>query len=251
MKIKFLPIFLFITALLKAQGPPIITDSPYLLGLDGRGIRTFGKFISTQTGETYIHVFAVPYNANTDLQLGLIQPYIVQSPKAGNSKSGFGNLSVFGKYSVIQIDAKAKTFRGLLKYTQTFSTGASELNPSITISQLAFVTGLVTTKYGIYGTVGYTFVSDNMPDNFIYDFALGYPLLPQKYPPFQLNTYLEFNGSYTFDIDKHILFITPGVQFITASNFLMEVGLQLPLIDNNETEELKYNLLAGIRFLFY
>lgn len=250
-RIKFIFVFLFITALLKAQGPPIFTDSPILLGLEGRGIRTFGKFVSTKNSETYTHVFAIPYNVTKDLQLGLIQPYIVHTPKDGETKSGFGNLTVFGKYSVIQIDSKAKTFRGLLKFTQTFSTGSSNLNTSITVSQFAFVTGFVTTKYGIYSTVGYSFVSDDMPDNLIYDFAFGYPLLPQKYPPFQLNTYLEFNGAYVFNNHKHILFITPGIQLITTSNFLIEVGLQLPLIENNETEELKYNLLAGVRFLFY
>ncbi|GAB4300659.1 MAG: hypothetical protein Kow0098_28220 [Ignavibacteriaceae bacterium] len=251
-KVKIFSLFfLFITEFLIAQGPPIFSDTPLMLGLEGRGIRTFGKFLSSENTVTYNYVLAVPYNVTTDLQIGLQQPYVVQSPEVGGTKSGFGNLSVAGKYSVIQIDSKAKSFRGLIKFTQTFSTGADELNSGITISQFKFVTGYVTTGYGLYSTIGYSFVSDDLPDNLIYDFTFGYPLLPQKFPPFQLNTYLEFNGLYTLDINEHVLFISPGLQLITTSNFLIEAGVQLPVIENNKTKELKYNLLVGIRFLFY
>ncbi|MBI1936917.1 MAG: hypothetical protein HYS25_02220 [Ignavibacteriales bacterium] len=250
-RIEFIFVFALAAVSLQAQGPPIFTDSPILLGLEGSGLRTFGKLSSTEVGKTYTQIFALPYNVTADFQVGAVQPYLFNFPKSGNDQSGWGNLSVFGKYSVIQIDAKAKTFRGLLKFTQTFSTGSSNFsNNSITTSQFAFVSGFVTTQYGLYASVGYSFISDDMPDNLNYDFAFGYPLLPQKYPPFQLNSYLEFNGSYFFDTNAHILFITPGIQFIGSSNFLIEAGLQLPLI-NVGTDELKYNLLAGARFLFY
>jgi len=35
----------------KAQGPPIFTDTPILLSLDGGGIRTFGQLISKENAK--------------------------------------------------------------------------------------------------------------------------------------------------------------------------------------------------------
>ena len=232
-----------------SQGPPIFTDSPYLLGLDGGGIRTFGKYISTEVGQTYVQPLVVPFNVTTDFQVGGIQSYVFRSPDNGESQSGFGNFTLFGKYSIIQIDGKAKTFRTLLKYTQTFITGASNVSVDASASQIAIVTGYITTKYGIYGTVGYTFVSNSLPDNLIYNFALGYPLLPQKYPPFQLNLFLELNGVHTFDVNKHLLFVSPGLQLITSSTFLIESGMQIPVIDDRNATNYTYTL--GIRYLFF
>jgi len=69
---------------------------------------------------------------------------------------------------MFQINRRAKTFRGLLKFTQTFPTGASNVSADVYSSQIMFVTGYVTLKYGLYSSAGYTFVSKNLPDNFVY-----------------------------------------------------------------------------------
>jgi hypothetical protein len=242
-------IYLLFAQSLNAQGPPIFTDSPLLLGLEGGGIRTFGKYISTESGQTYIQPMIVPYNVTTDFQIGGIQPYVFRSPDNSESQSGFGNFTLFGKFSIIQIDGRAKTFRALLKYTQTFTTGASNVSVNANASQFSIVTGYVTINYGIYGTVGYTFVSNDLPDNLIYNFAFGYPLLPQKYPPFQLNIFIELNGIHTLDVNKHLLFVSPGLQLMTSSTFLIETGVQVPVIDDRNTTKFAYTL--GIRFLFF
>ncbi len=254
MKSKSL-LFVFVISLvifsskILAQGPPIFTDSPLLLGLEGGGIRTFGKYISTESGQSYIHPLVVPYNVTTDFQIGGVQPFVFQSPDNGESQSGFGNFTLFGKFSIIQIDGRAKTFRALLKYTQTFTTGASNVSVNANASQFSIVTGYITINYGIYGTVGYTFVSRDLPDNLIYNFAFGYPLLPQKYPPFQLNIFLELNGTHTLDVNQHLLFVSPGLQLLTSSTFLIESGVQIPLVDDRNTTKFTYAL--GIRFLFF
>jgi len=248
-KLTSVSLLLLISTSIYAQGPPIFTDSPLLLGLEGGGIRTFGKYISTESGQTFIQPLVVPYNVTTDFQIGGIQPYVFRSSEDGESHSGFGNFTLFGKYSIIQIDGRAKTFRALLKYTQTFTTGASNVSLKANTSQFSIVTGYVTINYGIYGTVGYSFVSSNLPDNLIYNFAFGYPLLPQKYPPFQLNLFLELNGTHTLDIDQHLLFVSPGLQLMTSSTFLIETGVQIPLIDDRNTTKFAYSL--GIRFLFF
>jgi len=232
-----------------AQGPPIITESPYLLGLEGGGIRTFGKIVSTDLGETYVQPFAIPYNLSTNFQIGVIQPFVTRFPKNGENQSGFGNFSLFVKQMLVQIDAKAKTFRSLLKFTQTFPTGASNVSADVYSSQVMLVTGYVTLKYGLYGSVGYTFVSKNLPDNLVYNFAFGYPLLPQKYPPLQLNLYLELNGQRFFEVDKNLLFFSPGLQLITSSKLLFETSVQIPIVDDNNI--LKYTYSFGIRWLVF
>ena len=248
-KLTSISFLLLISISLYAQGPPIFTDSPLLLGLEGGGIRTFGKYISTESGQTYIQPLVVPYNVTTDFQIGGIQAYVFRNPDNGESQSGFGNFTLFGKYSIIQIDGRAKTFRALLKYTQTFTTGASNVSVNANASQFSIVTGYVTINYGIYGTIGYTFVSNDLPDNLIYNFAFGYPLLPQKYPPFQLNLFLELNGTHTLDLDQHLLFVSPGLQLMTSSTFLIETGVQIPVVDDRNTTKFAYTL--GIRFLFF
>lgn len=247
--IKIILCYLFISQIIIAQGPPIFTDSPILLGLEGGGIRTFGKFISSESGNIYAQSLVIPYNLTTDLQIGGMQPFVIQSLDNGENKLGFGNFSIFSKYSIIQIDAMAKTFRALLKFTQSFPTGAEEVSPANYVSQLAIVTGYVTTKYGIYGTVGYNFVSNNLSNNFIYNFAFGYPLLPQRYPPFQLNLFIELNGSHILDQKKHFLLVSPGFQLVTSSTFLVESGFQIPIIDDRNTINIVYTL--GIRHLFF
>jgi len=238
-----------ITNTTKAQGPPIYTDTPILLGLDGGGIRTFGKFTSTETGKTFVQPFIIPYNLTTDFQIGVVQPFIVLSPKGQDSKTGFGNLSVFGKYSIFQNDGKGKTFRGLLKYKQSLNTGSGKVSLKAVISKFDFVTGYITTKFGIYGSIGYAFISNNMNDKVFFNLAFGYPLLPQKYPPFQINLFLEFNGSNTLDINKYLIFVSPGIQLIATSTFLIEAGFQIPVID--DLNLIDYSTSLGIRYLIF
>lgn len=232
-----------------AQGPPINTDTPILLGLTGGGFRTFGKVISTDFGETYVQPFVIPYNLTTNFQIGVMQPFVTRFPKNGKNQSGFGNLSLFAKQTIFQINKRAKTFRGLLKFTQTFPTGASNVSTDVYSSQIMFVTGYVTLKYGFYGSAGYMFVSKNLPDNLVYNFAFGYPLLPQKYPPFQLNLYLELNGQHVYEVDKSLLFLSPGLQLITSSRLLFETSVQIPIADDRNIFNYTYSF--GIRWLVF
>ncbi|MCH8325745.1 MAG: hypothetical protein IIB83_04160, partial [Bacteroidetes bacterium] len=164
MKLYIIIFLLFFNLIpLYAQGPPINTDSPILLGLEGGGFRTFGKIVSTDLGETYIQPLAIPYNLTTDFQIGVIQPFISTYPKNKNNNSGFGNLSLFAKQMLLQIDSKAKTFRSLLKFTQTFPTGASSVSADVYSSQFMLVTGFVTLDYSLNTSIGYSFVSENLP----------------------------------------------------------------------------------------
>ena len=114
--------FLIISQEVFAQGPPINTDTPIMLGLQGRGIRTFGKIIRKATllkdGDeiadpleqrvtVWITPVAVPYNLFKDkFQLGVIIPFMkVDLNTSGKdiSSSGIGDLRVFAKYLVYHL----------------------------------------------------------------------------------------------------------------------------------------------------
>ena len=97
MNSNFFRIFLLLIAAFSlkpahAQGPPIYTGTPILLGLDGGGLRTFGRYISKENGTAYVQPFAVPYNLTTKFQIGGIVPFVSKSPEGLERKSGIGDV---------------------------------------------------------------------------------------------------------------------------------------------------------------
>jgi len=251
-------IFLLWCAEAKAQGPPIFTDTPIMLGLDGRGVRTFGRYINRENVKVYVQPLVVPFNINARWQLGTILPWRSINPEIDGIKttSGFGDLTVFTKFQVFQKDGKGKTFRGLFKLTETFPTGNSSESPAVGsgvyTTSIGFVTGFITTSYGIYGEFGYNISSAGAPNNLIYNFAFSYPLLPQQYPPFQLNISIDLNGKATPEFDQSILFFSPGLQLITGKRFLLETGVQLPLTQSGYSgNKFNYTYTLGMRILIF
>lgn len=241
---------------IQAQGPPIFTDTPIMLGLAGRGLRTFGTYVDKENAKVYMQPIAIPYNISSRWQIGVIAPFVNVSPEGLDSRFGLGDVKVFTKYQLIQRDGKGKTFRTLIKLTETFPTGNSKDLPSLGSGAyqtiIGLVSGYITTQYGIYGEVAYNFVSDGVPDNFIYNIAFGLPLLPQQYPPKQLNLFLEFNGNYIIEGGNNNLFISPGVQWIAGRRFLLETGLQIPLIEDvPENQKTNFRYTLGTRILIF
>ncbi|MBL4642398.1 MAG: hypothetical protein JKY44_02280 [Flavobacteriaceae bacterium] len=81
---------------------------------------------------------------------------------------------------------------------------------------------------------------------------MGIPLLPQKYPQKQINTFIEFNGNYVIDPNIHTIFISPGLQFIPGRRMLFETSFQIPIVQNNiSTTKTKFMFLLGTRFLIH
>ncbi len=253
-KVLQILILLFSITPLFAQGPPITTQTPVMLGLEGNGIRTFGKFISKKNVNVYIQPIGIPYNISTKFQIGGIFPFKFINPKNGDAVNGFADLTIFAKYQLYKKDGKAKTFRILANVKQTFPTGKTSTMPAIGsgLSQtyIGFVLGKISTKAGFYSDFGYTITNKGITDSFSYNFSVGIPLLEQKYPQKQLNTFLEFNGNYLFDPNIHIVFLSPGLQWIPGRRFLLETSFQIPIVQENITvNKTNYMLLIGTRFL--
>ncbi len=253
-KKQYLIFFILFSSMAFAQGPLITTQTPVMLGLEGNGIRTFGKFISKEKANVYVQVFAIPYNISPKFQVGGILPYKSIKPKGMNVVNGFADMTLFAKYQLYKKDGKAKTFRILANLKQTFPTGNSSNMPAVGggLSQtyIGLILGKITSAVGVYGDFGYTLTNKGATDSFSYNFSVGVPLLPQKYPQKQLNSFLEFNGNYLFDSNNHTLFISPGFQFIPGRRFLFETSFQIPIVQQNITaNKTNYMLLLGTRFL--
>lgn len=239
-----------------AQGPPIFTDTPIMLGLEGKGVRTFGKYISKKNANVYMHPIAIPYNISSKWQVGGIVPFLNKAPDGLESRFGLGDLKLFTKYQIHQEDGKGKTFRTLVKVVETFPTGnnseAPVLGSGAYQTAIGLVSGYITTQYGIYGEVAYNLTTNSLPDNLIYSVAFGYPLLPQKYPPKQINLYLELNGKLITDNNTNILFISPGMQYIVGRRLLIESGVQLPLMqDVPAGQKTNFMYALGTRILIF
>jgi hypothetical protein len=254
-KLNLLMAFLVTTINISAQGPPIFTDTPIMLGLEGKGLRTFGNIVSKENANAYIQPVVFPFNISTNWQVGAIAPFVSISPDGLDTRSGIGDVKVFTKYQIYKKDGKAKTLRGLIKLTETFPTGNSSKAPPLGTgayqTTLSFVNGYVTTKYGIYGEFGYNITSDGLPDNLVYNIAFGVPLLPQNYPPKQLNLFLELNGNYVLEVGNN-LFLSPGIQYIAGRKVLFESGIQIPLDDAAPIgQRTDYILRIGTRILIF
>jgi len=254
--IFLLAIFILRTVKMQAQGPPIYTGTPILLGLDGGGIRTFGKYISKENATAHVQPIAIPYNFTAKLQVGTIVPFVRKSPDGLGANSGLGDVVAFAKYLLFQKDGSGKTFRVMARVKETFPTAKKDEMPALGSgayqTDVGLVGGYVSTKIGLYGEVGYNFTSDNLPDNLIYNLAVGLPLLPQQYPPKQLNVFLEFTGNHVTSQKQNTLFIAPGIQAILGRRLLFESGIQLPLTqDVPDGQKTNFIFLLGTRVLIF
>jgi hypothetical protein len=184
---------------LLAQGPPVYVHTPVLLGLDGGGVRTFGRFIKKENASIYLQPVVVPYNITAKFQVGGIIPFVSKSISEMLTQSGIGDMALFLKYLFFQKDGKGETFRVLARVKQLFPTGKTNSSPVIGSGAyqtlMGLVAGYVTTKYGIYGDFGYNYTSTDLSDKLVYNFGFSVPLLPQQYPPSQINLSLELPGT--------------------------------------------------------
>ena len=276
---------LFPLATLRAQGPPINTDTPIMLGIAGRGVRTFfevtrmdqllqdGEEIPDPMGRSvtvFIYPLVLPFNLTPTTQIGVIAPFLTKDLKSNtgnNSRFGFGDASVFLKQLILQVDRKAETFRVAVKGSAKFPTGDDGGSPSLGSGSVDYgisaVAGWIKSRWGFYGETIYVIATSNhgadFGDQFAYNAAVGYRLLPSlytHYPQPQLNLYLELNGNVVDHtmIDGlenpnsggSILLISPGIQYVGGRRWLIETSVQLPLSDESNGTQLGTSWTASL-----
>ncbi len=200
------------------------------------------------------------------------------------TNAGFGDLFLGAKYLFLQRDAPGKTTRmaavGGIKFPtgeddETDAQGNTLPRPlQLGTGSVDHFAGVVIThvvrRIGLNADLIYNFNTEAngfaFGDKLRYDFALGYRLSPgtyKVYPAKQWNVYLEWNGEFAQrdkqkgmpipDSGGHIAFLSPGIQFIPYSTFLVEASVRIPVLQNLNGMQLKFHpaLMVGIRSLLF
>ncbi len=276
-----------------AQGPPIQTDTPIMLGLEGRGIRTFVKFLRKETlleegreipdamnrrVTVRVTPVAIPYNLGSDrFQVGVIVPFMdihFQSNTQDNSSFGIGDAKLFAKYLLYQHDRKLETFRIAAKAGVKLPSGDENASPALGSGSTDYffstVAGWIKNRIGIYlegiYNVNTSHGGVNFGNNFSYNLAFGYRLLPavyETYPEPQLNGFLEINGNTQAKSKMNgernentggtIIFLSPGLQYVGGRRWLVESSLQLPVVNEPNGQQLAtdWTISFGTRILLF
>ena len=272
-----------------AQGPPIHTDTPIMLGLTGRGVRSFGKVvhrgklfedgdaIDNPDGRSVTIVqfpIVVPYNLFSErFQVGLIAPFArvdARAPQGEASSSGLADIRVFGKYLLYQRDRLNETLRVATKAGVKFPSGTPPLGSGSTDYFATAVVGWIRGRTGIYAEGIYNVNTSNdevdFGNGFAYNLALGFRLSPavyDTYPSRQLNLFIEMNGSTVRRSKRSdallentggtVIFLSPGLQFVGGRRWLVEASVQIPVVNAPNGTQLgtSWTTLAGIRVLLF
>jgi len=263
-----------------------------MLGLEGRGVRTFLQVERRdgllQDGEqipdsldrsvtTYLYPLIVPVNLRTTTQVGAVVPFLtrrVESTAGTMTETGLGDVTVFLKQLLVQVDRRAETFRVAVKGSAKLPTGSEDANVPLGSGSvdygLSAVGGWVKQRWGIYGEAIY-FVNTSKGDTdfgnrFGYNAALGFRLIPsvyERYPSPQLNLFLELNGNVVgkTQVNEQAnpnsggsrLFVSPGLQYVGGRRWLVEAAVQLPVVDEPNGTQLATDWTArvGTRVLIF
>ncbi len=263
-----------------AQGPPIHTDTPIMLGLAGSGIRGFSKIIYKKSANTHVTALVapviVPMNVFSDrFQAGIIAPFkqiAIRKNDRTFRASGLGDAALYAKYLLFQKNGRNETLRIAAKTTLKFANGAASGTPALGSgsSDVLFssVAAWIKHRTGIYAEGIYAFNGQYKGRDYgnalYYNLAFAWRALPviyDHYPMKQLNLYLELNGESHFDdsIDRQslhnaysLIFLSPGLQYVGGARWLLESSFQLPVADTRSTDTLKdsWRFSLGFRFLF-
>jgi len=265
-------------SLLYAQGPPINTDTPIMLGLSGRGVRTFVKIIYKGTllengdpvtdpdnrSATIVLVpVVIPVNLfSARSQIGLVLPFKFLSREGSgetSTKQGLGDLQLFFKYLLFQSDGRNETLRlaakASVKLPLSTEQASLQLSSGSTDYAVSVVAGWIKHRTGIYLEGIYNINGKSREISYgnglKYNLSFAYRLFPviyDHYPMAQLNAYLELNGMTTFEssangiIDENsggtTLLLSPGIQYVGGAKWLLEASLQYPVLNNPNGRQL-------------
>ena len=290
-----------------AQGPPMNTETAFVVGLNGGAFRTFVQTVRKskllQDGsrisdplDREVQVVATPLIFPYELipnrlVVGAGIPYLDKEMrltrdgvKRSLSDRGFGDLTLFAKYQLLQWDALKKTTRVTFKSLLKLPTGEHEATDGegnrlprgiqLGTGTVDYAVGLIFThivnRLGINADTFYRFNGETegfeFGDAVNYDLALGYRIYPsvyETYPSPYATVYLEANGQFNrksraagqrvADSGGHTLFLSPGVQYIPLGNLILETSIQIPVRQELNGTQLGTDFVfkGGIRWLIF
>lgn len=233
-------------------------------------------------------VSVLGYGVTNKFALFGVLPYVdkdldvtVGGNRINRSESGLGDVSMFGRYTVVQRDQSGRTFRVAPFFGVKAPTGNDDdrdefgrLPPSVQSGSGAWdVFGGVVATYQTFafqtdGQISYRINNEannfDPGDEFRLDGSLQYRLLPRTlgggvpsflYGVLETNlVYRDKNEVNNNDDDNSggtTVFLSPGLQYVTK-RWIVEGVVQIPVIQNlhSDTLENDYVVRAGVRFNF-
>ncbi|MFC7356656.1 hypothetical protein ACFQO1_03075 [Jejudonia soesokkakensis] len=247
---------LFIAKTTIAQGPPITSDKPIMLGGNTFIFKTLTEIRNTNEG-TFVNAPLMTHylpSANTLVAVHL--PYVnynFTDESGRGSGSTLGDVNILGKYQFYRKDGTGKTFRMVAKTLQTLPTGEDlDIEGMSTGNYSGYygvVAGYESLKLGVSNEIGYQWVPDGTLDMFVYKLGFGLPLLKPTYPVNQLNLYFEYTSEWVHERDEYVLKYAQGIQY-AKGKWTWEAALQLPLVqDASNVDKFNYAVFLGTRFI--
>lgn len=240
----------------RAQGPPITSDKPIMLGGNTVVLKTLTEIRNTEQG-TFVNAplmghYIISANSLVALHLPYVH-YDFNDASGRGSGSTLGDINLLGKYQFYRKDGTGKTFRMVAKTLQTMPTGKSldidEISTGDYSGYYAWVGGYESLKFGISSEVGYRWVPDGTLDKFQAKLGFGLPLLKPTYPVNQLNLYFEYSSEWLHERDAYQLLYAQGIQY-ARKKWTWEMAIQLPLIqDAPVSEQFNYAVFLGTRYI--
>ena len=252
---RIITLLLFVVAqIISAQGPPITSDKPIMLGGKSFTVKTLTEIRTTERG-TSTHIPIMLHYLPTSNSLVAIHIPLVNYDFEGlENGTELADIVIQGKYQFYRKDATGKTFRMVAKTLQTLPTGEQlDLIGQSTKEYQGYygiVSGYETLKYGISSEFGYNWSPSSTLDEVRLKLGFGLPLLKPQYPNKQLNLYFEYNNSWFTDRDWYQLLYAQGIQY-ALKNITWEAAVQVPLVnDVTAGRKMKYSVFLGTRYTF-
>ncbi len=247
---------LLITSLaLYAQGPPITSDKPIMLGGGSVVIKTLTEIRNADYG-TYTRVpLMVHYLPTSNSLVAVHLPMVFRSVLGDVAHtSGLGDIDLMAKYQFYRKDGTGKTFRMVAKTIQTLPTGRDwnviDISTGDYASYLGIVAGYESLKYGISNELGYRLVPGTQDDELRYKLGFGLPLFKPTYPVNQINLYFEYNTNWAVETNDLNVFYAQGIQY-AKGRLTVEAAIQAPLIQTvAEGQKRNYSVFLGTRYVF-
>lgn len=173
-----------------------------------------------------------------------------------------GDLTLLGRYTFIQDDyAPLSTRRVAFLAGLKLPSGADRFGTPSYDPMAGLVATWAADRHELDGDAVYTLGTERQdfetPDRFQYDLAYRYRLWPGRFRGrlMQLNGLVELNGTWTgvarrdgrtlSNTGGHVLFVSPGLQFVT-SRFVVEASLQLPVLQDLRGPQLETDFVGTV-----
>lgn len=180
--------------------------------------------------------------------------------KRVRSDSAVGDLTLLGRYTFFVDDyAPLSTRRVALLGSVKLPTGAERFGTPTFDPMLGAVGTWAANRHELDVDGLYTITTERKDfeagDRLSYDVAYRYRLWPARFGrrAMQLNGIVELNGAWTDQARRdgrtvrnsggHILFLSPGVQFVTT-RWILEASVQLPVLQDLNGPQLETDVIA-------